>query len=335
MNRFPRVLALRTGYDPGQVDALIRRIEATLGRGALEGPPVTADEIRMAGFGAKRGGYNEMAVDYALDAFVVAVETLPFRPAMTAGAAGTAMTTAATAGPGDGGLARLPGIPEPRRYPGGQTFHAAPVPASELAYGGTSAGLTDEPDEEEEEAPTLPGMPAVRSEGGGRRIAAAEGRPLHPQDVVAPVAGAWDPLGRNERVPWTPARAGYGPPEPEAVRSLHVGQSAEEAPSADEALAAAWLEAQAAKVERMLFRRGRFGAGYHEGQVDIFLDRVVATLRGTTDLPLTGDQVRAARFATVLFRAGYAVPQVDAFLAEVADILDRRDVLTAERAQRV
>ncbi|HEY9522018.1 MAG TPA: DivIVA domain-containing protein, partial [Thermopolyspora sp.] len=75
MNRFPRVLVVRQGYDPEQVDALIRRIEGTLGRGALDGDPVTADEIRDARFRVKRGGYHEMAVDFALEAFIVAVET--------------------------------------------------------------------------------------------------------------------------------------------------------------------------------------------------------------------------------------------------------------------
>ncbi|RCG30748.1 DivIVA domain-containing protein [Sphaerisporangium album] len=329
---------------------------------------MTADEIRMAGFGAKRGGYNEMAVDYALDAFVVAVETLPFRPALTGVAAGpvTAVTAppggvgavtaappggplTATSGADAGGRPGMPGVPEPRRYLGGETFHAAPVPASEIAYGGTSMPAPGEPEQaEEEDAPTLPGMPAVRADGEGplrpSRIGAAEGRPLHPQEI-GQAAGAWDPLGRDERVPWTPALAGYGPPDPvggvrAAESAIHAMESGEADPHeaarpVGSALAAAWLESQAAKVERVLFRRGRFGSGYNEGQVDIFLDRVVATLRGTTDLPLTGDQVRAARFATVLFRTGYAVTQVDAFLAEVAGVLDRRDVLLSEQGQRV
>ncbi|MBB4705517.1 DivIVA domain-containing protein [Sphaerisporangium siamense] len=237
------MLAVRTGYDPDQVDALIRRIEATLGRGTLEGPPVTPDEIRMAGFGVRRGGYNELAVDYALDAFLVAVETLaaraPAPAAMPWPPIGTAPPRA---------------VPAPHGFPHAGTFGAAAVSPAE------------------EDAPTLPGMPAQRM------------------------------------------------PPPEAVP---------EEP-------ATWLEAQAARVERVLFRAGRLGAGYDEDQVDVFLDRVVATLRGTTDRPLTGDQVRAAAFDTVMFRPGYAVVEVDAFLAEVAGVLDRHDAeRPAAQAQRV
>ncbi|MFC4591786.1 DivIVA domain-containing protein [Sphaerisporangium corydalis] len=91
-----------------------------------------------------------------------------------------------------------------------------------------------------------------------------------------------------------------------------------------ETVRAVWLESQAARVERVLFRPGRLGAGYNEDEVDVFLDRIVATLRGTTDHPLTAEQVRTATFSTVVFKTGYAVAQVDAFLAEIADVLDRR-----------
>src|SRR5262245_3358078 len=61
VNGFPRVAGVRLGYEPGQVDTLIRRIEATLGRGELDGPPVTAAEIRGAKFNVRLGGYNETA----------------------------------------------------------------------------------------------------------------------------------------------------------------------------------------------------------------------------------------------------------------------------------
>nr|BFE87407.1 hypothetical protein GCM10020093_100080 [Planobispora longispora] len=81
-------------------------------------------------------------------------------------------------------------------------------------------------------------------------------------------------------------------------------------------------EEQAIRVERVAFRAGRLGMGYDEGEVDEFLDRIVATLRGTTDQPVTAAEVRAARFGTVMFKPGYAVSQVDGFLAEMADVLE-------------
>ncbi|MEU7890412.1 DivIVA domain-containing protein [Microbispora bryophytorum] len=194
MNRFPRVMAVRLGYDPGQVDDFVRRIERTLGLGPLDGPPVTGDEIRNAKFAVKLGGYNETAVDFALDAFIVAVE----------------------------------------------------APAARTAA-----------------APSL----RTRAEERTRQ-----------DPAPAKAAGAAEP----------------------------------------------WLETQAARVERVAFRPGRLGMGYREEEVDAFLDRVVATLRGTAAEPLTAEQVRRATFATVVFRPGYAIQEVDGFLAEMANVLERR-----------
>ncbi|WP_436759258.1 DivIVA domain-containing protein [Streptosporangium sp. V21-05] len=191
MNRFPRVLGIRLGYDTDQVDLLVRRIEGTLGRGAPEGDPVTADEIRDARFRVRLGGYNEVAVDFALEAFIVAIETRP-----------------------------------------------------------TGAG----------------GRPAVPA----RRTA-----------------------------PGQPEESGPGEREEED-------------------------EERAARVERVAFRPGRLGMGYDEDEVDAFLDRIVATLRGTTDTPLTPGDVREARFATVMLRPGYAIGEVDEFLEELAGALETR-----------
>ncbi|MFG3442666.1 DivIVA domain-containing protein [Nonomuraea sp. NPDC047897] len=181
MNRFPRVMGMRSGYDPAEVDALIGRIEATLGRGTRDLEPVTADEVRNATFSARRGGYHETAVDFALEAFVVALETKA----------------------------------------------TAPV-----------------------------------------RLAMAE------------------PTG--------------------------------------DMLREEWFETQAARVERVAFRPGRMGTGYNEDEVDAFLDRIVATLRGTTEYPVSAKEVREAKFSTVLLRSGYLIADVDAFLAGIADVLGQR-----------
>ncbi|SPL97521.1 unnamed protein product [[Actinomadura] parvosata subsp. kistnae] len=181
MNRFPRVMGMRSGYDPVEVDALIGRIESTLGRGPHLLEPVTADEVRTATFRAKRGGYQETAVDFALEAFVVALEAQAKRPI---------------------------------------------------------------------------------------RLAMAE------------------PTG--------------------------------------EMLREQWFEQQAARVERVAFRPGRMGTGYNEDEIDAFLDRIVATLRGTTDYPVTAKEVREAKFSTVMFKAGYLIADVDSFLAGIADVLEQR-----------
>lgn len=173
-----------------QVDRLVRRIEGTLGRATPEGEPITADEIRGARLRTRRGGYHELAVDFALEAFIVAVET---------------------------------------------------------------------------------------------RSTETGGRPIVPARNTAPA-------------------------EPERKDREDQGE---------------W-EGHAARVERVAFRSGRLGMGYDEDEVDAFLDRAVATLRGTTDTPLTPEGVREARFTTVILRPGYAIGEVDEFLADLAGALESR-----------
>jgi DivIVA domain-containing protein len=283
------VLGVRTGYDIDQVDALIQRIEATLGRGALEGTPVTADEIRMARFDAKLGGYNEVAVDYALDAFVVAVETRgreasqpPETPSRVAGEQRAVVV--------EGPSAPEVGPSAPEVGPSAPVVEGPAVPAVE----GPAAGGTENP------AVPVPVPAAVAREAET------------PEDQQ-------EELLEEDDAPTLPGLAEAAGSESPDARPVTV------------ALTEAWLETQAVRVERVLFRPGRLGAGYNEDEVDVFLDRIVATLRGATDHPLTAGQVRKATFSTVVFKSGYAVAQVDAFLAEIADVLDRRDALAGEQ----
>jgi DivIVA domain-containing protein len=64
MPDFPRAVR---GYDRAEVDALIARIEGTLGRRTLFAPPVTADEVSAARFRRTLFGYRMRPVDDALD----------------------------------------------------------------------------------------------------------------------------------------------------------------------------------------------------------------------------------------------------------------------------
>lgn len=54
------------GYDRHQVEYLIDRIEGTLGRGPLNGPPVELEEIDRAAFDVVLRGYHRREVDQAL-----------------------------------------------------------------------------------------------------------------------------------------------------------------------------------------------------------------------------------------------------------------------------
>jgi DivIVA domain-containing protein len=241
------VLGVRTGYDPDEVDALIRRIEGTLGRGRLDGPPITADEIRRARFRTRLGGYHEIAVDFALEAFIVAVETR-----------------------------------QKSRTPAPSTV--SPVPSGD---GRSREKPGEEPGEKQR------GKPGASP---GEKPGASPGE----QPRRKPGASPGEKPGRSEADP-------VGDPHPTG-----------------EMLAEAWFESQAERVERVVFRQGRLGMGYSEDEVDAFLDRIVATLRGTTDEPISAEEVRSAAFATVLLKPGYATAEVDAFLSEIADVLEHR-----------
>ncbi len=71
-------------------------------------------------------------------------------------------------------------------------------------------------------------------------------------------------------------------------------------------------------VRAVAFDKAPLGRrGYHEAQVDAFLDRVEAALSGTDQL--TADDVQAVTFdAAPLTRRGYAEDQVDALLDLIA-----------------
>lgn len=323
MNRFPRVMAVRLGYDPAQVDEFVRRIERTLGLGPLDGPPVTADEIRNARFAVKRGGYNETAVDFALDAFIVAVEARGDRD--TATPAPKPPTT--------------PAVPPPTAPVSKPPLTAPAVPAPPVASGATGSGSAALGASDEEFAPAVR-WPAGQAVAGTSRSAAsapASADVSRPTGASGPVGQAAAGTSRSAAVSRptaapasaaplrrTPAEDRARPQTPSAKAAVGAGREERTGTLPPEPGSPSWLETQAARVERVAFRPGRLGMGYREEEVDDFLDRIVATLRGTAAEPLTAEQVRKATFATVVFRPGYAVGEVDGFLADMANVLERR-----------
>jgi DivIVA domain-containing protein len=67
----------------------------------------------------------------------------------------------------------------------------------------------------------------------------------------------------------------------------------------------------------------RSGNAYSEAEVDAFLDRIEAALRGAD--PLTADDVRSVVFTHPgLGRRGYTKDEVDKFLDQVAAALEAR-----------
>lgn len=63
MARFPTALR---GYERTQVDALMARIDGTLGRAPLMAPPVTPEELSATRFATALRGYDRSAVDRAM-----------------------------------------------------------------------------------------------------------------------------------------------------------------------------------------------------------------------------------------------------------------------------
>lgn len=65
-HRFRRAGFLSEGYDRKQVDALGNRLSDYF----LKAVPMSVDEVRLAAFTPKKGGYSEAQVDYFLDSIV-------------------------------------------------------------------------------------------------------------------------------------------------------------------------------------------------------------------------------------------------------------------------
>ncbi|WP_433218268.1 DivIVA domain-containing protein [Microtetraspora malaysiensis] len=273
------------------MDELVRRIEGTLGRTDLDGPPISADEIRSAVFRVKRGGYNETAVDFALDAFIVAVEALSGRPAHSDGAARS-------------------GDPEtrPDRRPSDPAL--ADMEAASMEAASTEAASTDPVPAETEPVPA-----ETEPVSAETTPVAAETTPVSAETEPgdAGVVGGASPMGTTADVA-----------SPDVVSSDAAAADGEIPEAIPAAPGDGEFALQVERVERVAFRPGRLGMGYVEDEVDAFLDRVVATLRGTADRPVTAEEIRKATFATVVFKTGYAIADVDAFLAEIAGVLDQR-----------
>jgi DivIVA domain-containing protein len=70
------------------------------------------------------------------------------------------------------------------------------------------------------------------------------------------------------------------------------------------------------RIKNVKFSTTRLAPGYDEEEVDIFLDKLVATLSEGSQL--YSSVLRNARFSTTRLRPGYVIADVHAFLDEVA-----------------
>ncbi|MFI6508124.1 DivIVA domain-containing protein [Streptosporangium sp. NPDC050855] len=305
------------------MDLLIRRIEGTLGRGSLEGEPITADEIRDARFRTKLGGYHEIAVDFALEAFIVAIET---RQTAKAGQAGQTARVEQTAQ-----VEQDARVEQTART--GQGVRTAQVAQSAQP---AQSGRVAEAARAAHTAQATEAAQAAQAAQAETVQIAWDGPPGGQEPSVprqaAPGVTEWPEPGTSGAQPGSalpdPAHgdrdAAHGDPDPAyGEQGPEPGAYPRDA-GPPGVLGPGDAEEHAARIERVAFRPGRLGMGYREEEVDAFLDRVVATLRGTTERPLSADDVREARFATVMLRPGYAVAEVDEFLADLAGVMEAR-----------
>ncbi|NVI90887.1 DivIVA domain-containing protein [Actinomadura sp. BRA 177] len=75
-------------------------------------------------------------------------------------------------------------------------------------------------------------------------------------------------------------------------------------------------------IQNARFASAGLRTGYDVRDVDAFLDRVVAGLRGTAP-PVTARDVRESAFRVVLLGPGYDEQEVDRFLVQLAGALER------------
>ncbi|QFG25489.1 DivIVA domain-containing protein [Actinomadura sp. WMMB 499] len=76
-------------------------------------------------------------------------------------------------------------------------------------------------------------------------------------------------------------------------------------------------------IQNARFPSVRVRTGYDVRDVDAFLERVIAGLRGTAP-PVTPADVRASVFRMTRLSPGYDVGEVDTFLTQLTDALERR-----------
>lgn len=76
-------------------------------------------------------------------------------------------------------------------------------------------------------------------------------------------------------------------------------------------------------IQNARFSGAGLRSGYDVRDVDAFLDRIVAGLRGTAP-PVTARDVRESAFRVVRLGPGYDEQEVDRFLLQLASALERR-----------
>ncbi|WP_372470486.1 DivIVA domain-containing protein [Saccharothrix luteola] len=296
------------GYDEGQVDAFLDRIEATL----LGRDDVTEQDVREVRFRPSRPGYYAAEVDAFMDLVAETLGSTPQRrqataPAQGAHATSTGMRPAARLTPQD-----VRGVRFHKPRPGNRGYHEGEIDAFLDRIENTLAGrdhLTAREVQDFEFSPAPPGQVGYDEDDVDTFldlvVVTLERMPAPP--LPSPLTSRSSP----SLAPLTLA-----PPASPSPLSP-VSPPTPPAPPLRPRPGPGTRPLTARDVRTAAFGKPPRGRrGYQESQVDKFLDRIENTLLGQDDL--TAREVREVRFSRPMFgRRGYDETEVDAFLARV------------------
>jgi len=165
--------------------------------------------------------------------------------------------------------------------------------------------------------------PLLAAEVQSMRFAAKQALHLLAMDDNSRVAvAAARALGLDDTGQPATSRPGFLRPVPDKGRHepADLKRSPAVSRSAEDALSRVTLltdEAMAQRVEQISFSTTRLRPGYDEEEVDLFLDQIQDTFRGTRNPPLTPMDIKKKLFSTTRIRPGYDEEEVDKFLDEV------------------
>ncbi|MEU4763292.1 DivIVA domain-containing protein [Actinosynnema sp. NPDC023794] len=298
------------GYDEGQVDAFLDRIEATL----LGRDDVTEQDVREVRFRPSRPGYYAAEVDAFMDLVAETLGSTPQRrqataPAQGAHATSTGMRPAARLTPQD-----VRGVRFHKPRPGNRGYHEGEIDAFLDRIENTLAGrdhLTAREVQDFEFSSAPPGQVGYDEDDVDTFldlvVVTLERMPAPPlpSPLTSPSPLASSPSSRSAALAPLAPPSPLSPPAPPVAPPLRPRPGPGTRPlTARDVRTAAFGKPP----------RGR--RGYQESQVDKFLDRIENTLLGQDDL--TAREVREVRFSRPMFgRRGYDETEVDAFLARV------------------
>ncbi|WP_322746629.1 DivIVA domain-containing protein [Saccharothrix syringae] len=319
----------RPGYDEGQVDAFLDRVEATL----LGRDDVTERDVRTVRFRPAVPGYHATEVDAFMDLVAETLGSTPQRrqaaaPARGAHATSTGMRPAPGLTPQD-----VRGVRFHKPRPGNRGYHEGEIDAFLERIEDTLAGrdgLTALEVQEKRFGYAPPGMVGYDEDDVDTFldlvVVTLERRPppasQRKPDSRPPVQRAsasspgFKPASASSPA-LRPASASSPGLRPASASSPGLAPVHPITPPVRPRPGPGTRPLTARDVRTASFGKPPRGRrGYQESQVDRFLDRVENTLLGQDDL--TAREVREVRFSRPMFgRRGYDETEVDAFLARV------------------